>query len=257
MKDTNLVKLFGTAGASLALASVSFAGEMVAPAPAPAPPPIAPVSDELGFTLSVGYDSDYMFRGVRIDQNLVWAGLDYEYAFTDMVGINLGAWYATIADSNSDYEELDLYGGLNFNLTDAVTLGVGYIAYIYPGDSRADDTGEIYGSLGYEFQGVGLELYYGYDHEIEGGYAALTAGYSFPILDMVSLDFSAGVSYTHDYNFDGDGFNNVDLRLAIPIALTSTATLEPYIAGSIPVDKLDDAGETDRLYGGVSLSVSF
>lgn len=249
MKTTTMLMAAGTA---VALASNAFAGPMAPVAPLDVPT-VVPAADEgLGFSLSVGYDSNYIFRGVDVGDNLVWAGLEYERGLTEVVGLNLGAWWASLADD--DYNELDLYGGLTFGLG-PVDLSIGYIWYYYP-NPIDDSTGEIYGSLGYEFYGVGLELYYGYDHEIEGGYGAFSAGYSYAATEMISLDFSTGISMSHDYYFDGTGWNNWDIRLAVPIALTDTATLEPYIAGSVAIDDLDDVAD-DYFYGGVSLSVSF
>ena len=66
---------------------------------------------------------------------------------------------------------------------------------------------------------------------------------------------SASLNYGDDY-YGVDGFNNFDLRIGLPIAV-GDATLTPYIAGSIAVDALEDAGGEDELYGGVSLSLSF
>jgi hypothetical protein len=45
--------------------------------------------------------------------------------------------------------------------------------------------------------------------------------------------------------------------LSLPIKLTSTATLTPYIAGNFPLGDLDDLGEDSRVYGGIALSVAF
>ncbi|MNC97153.1 hypothetical protein D3C83_147140 [compost metagenome] len=53
------------------------------------------------------------------------------------------------------------------------------------------------------------------------------------------------------------GFNHIKEGVSLPIKLTSTATLTPYIAGNIPIDSLEDNGEDDQVYGGISLSVSF
>ena len=53
------------------------------------------------------------------------------------------------------------------------------------------------------------------------------------------------------------GFNNFFARLDLPIQLTSSATLTPYIATSVAIDWLEDAGESDYFWGGVSLSVDF
>jgi len=54
-----------------------------------------------------------------------------------------------------------------------------------------------------------------------------------------------------------NGGNHVAPRLSLSIQLTESAVLSPYVAYNIPIDSLDDAGEPDEFYGGVSLAVSF
>jgi hypothetical protein len=72
----------------------------------------------------------------------------------------------------------------------------------------------------------------------------------------------AGIGYAIDYSWhvaglQADGFTAINLSLALPIKLTKNAVLTPYIAGNLPVDALDDAGEDAIVFGGVKLSVSF
>ena len=246
---------------TLTLASVAAAGSAIAgetySAPAPVPPIVEAADDALGFSVALGYDSSYVFRGLDLGDNLVWGDVSYANDFGGPLEFSVGAWYASTNGSDGDeFDELDVYGGVAASVG-AVDLAVGVIYYYFP--DVDDNTFEIYGSVGTEFAGVGLELYYGYDTELNGGsaYYAISAGYSIPLGDTLSLDFSSAISYGDDYNFEGTGFNNVDVRLALPIALTDAATLEPYIAGSIPIDGLDDTGEDDILYGGVAISVSF
>ncbi|HEY2573244.1 MAG TPA: hypothetical protein VGH65_04215, partial [Verrucomicrobiaceae bacterium] len=54
-----------------------------------------------------------------------------------------------------------------------------------------------------------------------------------------------------------NGGETIKPSLAAPIKLTKTATLTPYIAGNIPFGSLNSNGEDARVYGGVSLSVTF
>jgi hypothetical protein len=49
----------------------------------------------------------------------------------------------------------------------------------------------------------------------------------------------------------------VVVKLGLPYALTKTATLTPYVAGSLAIDALDALGEDSYLIGGVSLTVTF
>ena len=253
MKLPHLLTLAGIAASGSAIA-----GDSTYAAPAPVPPVIQDSNDSLGFSVALGYDSSYIFRGADFGDNLVWGDLSYANDFGSPVEFSVGTWYAATNGSDGDeFDELDVYGGIAAS-AGPLDFGLGAIFYYFP--DTDDNTFEVYGSVGTEFAGVGLELYVGHDFELNDGgtYVALSAGYSIPLGDTLSLDFSSGISWGDDYNVPGgDGFNNIDLRLALPIALTDSATLEPYVAGSIAIDSLEDSGQDDHVYGGVSISVSF
>ncbi len=252
------------AGASAALASFANAGDMMMmpSKQMEVPPMVEPADELLGFDIGLGYDSSYIFRGQEIigadgsGDHLVWGTLNYANDYGGPVEFSAGAWYASLADD--DFTELDLYTALGFGLTDSLSASIGYIWYYFPQDGGSD-THEIYGSLDAELTDLGIStgLYAGYDTAEDGWYFAATAGYSYDISDAVALEFGAGVSYSLDYYTPGSGFNNVDLRLSLPIALTDNATFTPYIAGSIALEELNDIGVDDYLYGGASISVSF
>ncbi|CAN5499989.1 hypothetical protein BH23VER1_BH23VER1_11770 [soil metagenome] len=224
------------------------------------PPMIQPIDDDLGFDIGLGYDSSYIFRGQEIigadgsGDHLVWGSINYANDFGSPVELSLGAWYASLAAD--DFTELDLYGALEFELAEGLTASVGYLWYYFPQDGGSD-TNEVYGTLGAEFGGVETGFYAGYDTAEDGWYLALTAGYSVKLSDSIALGFDAGLSYSLEYYTPGSGFNNVDLRLSLPIALTDNATFTPYIAGSIALEELEDIGVDDYLYGGASITVTF
>ncbi len=92
--------------------------------------------------------------------------------------------------------------------------------------------------------------------EAEGSYLEGTVGTTIEISDSVALEIGTGISYGDDY-YGVSGLNNVFARAALPIALTETLTLSPYIAHSWAVDSLEDTGGEDEFFGGASLSVAF
>lgn len=205
----------------------------------------------LGAEVSVGYDSMYVFRGVDFGDNLVWGDVNITVPVSSAVDLNVGTWYATLADGN--YDELDVYGGLSTDLG-AFTVGVGLTWYYFP--SGGDDIIEPGITIGTSVGAVDLSLGYYYDLEVDGSYLELAAETTIEISDTVSLVPGAVVSYGDDY-YGVSGFNHAGVSLALPIALTDRATLTPYIAATFALDSLADNGEDDHVYGGVSLSVSF
>jgi hypothetical protein len=244
-----------TLGMSLVAASA------IAGSPGKAPAVVQPpVEEPLGFTLTAGYDSHYVYRGVLFAENLVSVGLDGTLPLTDMLSLNVGAWYGSSADDsgvfgNGSFQELDLYAALLADLG-PVTVGLKYTAYLYNNGSGLEDINEV-GIFASTTVGP-LDVIAGayYDDVTDGFYFETGVAHTFEVTDRNSLVPAVLVSYGEDY-YGVNGFNHIRVGLSAPIKLTSTATLTPYIAGNFPVDALDDLGEDSRVYGGVALSVSF
>jgi hypothetical protein len=220
---------------------------VVTPDPAPA----------IGAEVSVGYDTKYIFRGFDFGDNLVWGGVDLSVPLTSALSLDLGTWYGTIA--NDAYDELNVLGGLTYDLGNGVELGVGAIWYHFPqgalgGGVGNDDAFELGASVGVAVGAVDVGLGYYYDFETNGSYIELGAETTIELSDRVGLVPGAMISYADDY-YGISGWNAVGVSLSLPIALTDSATLKPYIAGTWGIDSGDY--QPDEVYGGVSLAVSF
>jgi hypothetical protein len=249
-----------TLGLSIFAAS-AFAGTVAPKGPAVVQPP---VEEPLGFTLTAGYDTHYVFRGTLFAENLVSVGLDGNIPLTEMLSLNLGAWYGVSADESGvfnppggsgAFHELDLYAALLADLG-PVTVGVKYTAYLYEGDAGVEDINEIGLTLSTTVGPLDVIAGAYYDDATEGFYFETGVAHTFAVTDRISLVPAALVSFGDDY-YGVSSFNHIKVQLSIPIKLTSTATLTPYVAGNFPLGDLDDLGEDERVYGGVSLSVSF
>jgi len=235
----------------------------------------APADTDLGVTATLGYDTDFVFRGLNYANHWVSGGVSLDIPLVDTVSFVAGASYGVSADDNVvlgginqifpglSYERLELNGGIAVDLG-AAELGVGYRFYNHQGDlSAALDDGHEVGITIATSAGplnVGLGGYY--DFGIEGWYFEAAVNSEIVINDTISLVPGASIGYAQDYSwhvagFDRSGFTAVNLSLAMPIKLTSHATLTPYVAGLLPIDTLDAAGEDAIVYGGIRLSVSF
>lgn len=240
---------------------VSVAGFAQAGAPAAkAPAPVAPVDDSLGFSATIGYDSKYVFRGVDYGDSLITASLSIPLKLTDNLTFTFAPWYGSAAGGGrfgEDYDELDLFAGLAYDAGFA-TLGVGYTWYYFPfsGFDTSEPSITIAKSFGSVNWFAGAYLDVEADAGSEGFYYETGLNTTIALTDKLSLVPEAKVSYGTDY-YGVDGFNNVVVKLGLPYALTKTATLTPYVAGSIAIDALEALGEDSYLIGGVSLTVTF
>jgi hypothetical protein len=178
--------------------------------------------------------------------------------FNNGWALNLGAWYASLAQD--DYTELNLNAGLAFD-AGAVILEGGYTWYYFP--RTGGDINEAYFSVTSKdlIHNSEHNLYVyalgAYDFEIDGLYAKTGAKYVMPLTDVIDLELNGGVAYNYEYYIPNDGFNNLYAGVALPVALTETATFTPYFRASWAVDALKDAGESDIYLGGASIAVKF
>jgi hypothetical protein len=260
---------------SLALASTGFAGTAPSGKACTACTAPAPAESDLGFSLGVGYDSKYIFRGLDLADNWVSANLAYSLPLTSTVKLNLDANYGTSADdgfangiaggsTGLSYQRLELGAGLSADLG-GVELGVGYRWYHHMGDGNIvlDDSNEVGVTLATKVGPINLGIAANYDFDGQGWYFEAGANTEFKLCDKVSLVPGVSIGYASSYTYQIvgkpsiDGFTAVNLSLALPIKLTKHATLTPFIAYNISIDALHDAGGDDQFHGGASINVKF
>ncbi len=204
----------------------------------------------LGATLSSGYMTDYVFYGVDLGGNAVWTGLDYAVAGTPL---SVGVWYINPTDGFLD-DELDVYASIAQEVA-GFDVALTMTGYFFP-DSGSDATYELGLGIGRSLGVVDWNATGRYDFELEAWYFETGLSKGFAVSDNMELVVSSGISYQIDYWSAGSDFNHVYVMAALPIALRSNVTLEPYVAGLFALDAVDSF-QDDIIHGGVSLSVSF
>lgn len=201
--------------------------------------------------LSAGWDSRYMFRGVElINGGLGWTDLSFStYGFT------LGAWYANGVDQ--DYSEIDLYASYAYSLG-PVNFEGGGIFYGYPNDD-GNETWELFLAISTDaipFVTPSLTGYWDVD-AFEGGWVEFALSSSIPVVaDVISIDPYASISYDIEYNSDDNDFNNAQVGVKVPVALSENITLSGYVAYSWALDAIEDI-QDDEFWGGASITFSF
>ena len=123
---------------SLALLAASSALTAQAGTPAPAAIAPAPASSPWTGSITLGYDTDYIYRGVQVysgevyAKDLFTATLDLNYQINDKWSWNINAWYGNSFDDDSNYDELDLYTRLMYKVSDTLSIGPSFKYYYYP-----------------------------------------------------------------------------------------------------------------------------
>ncbi len=207
--------------------------------------------------VSVGYESDYIFRGTNFGEDAPWASIGLNSAINDVMSVDVGVWYINPTNNPSGFDELDLYAFLNFPLG-PLSASFGGTWYYFP--EPGGNTGEVSLGLSKDLGIAELGVFAAHDFDDLGGwYFEARALRSIPLTACLDLNLGAGVSYGEEY-FGVSGWNNIYVRAGLGYHLTESATLNAYVGGNFLLDGLEDvvgATQDDELHGGASISVAF
>jgi uncharacterized protein (TIGR02001 family) len=106
----------------------------------------AQAADAPAFTTSgnLAFTSDYVFRGISQTGGHTALQGGFDAAHTS--GLSAGVWASNISWAASTSLEVDLYANYGFSLSKDFSASVGYLAYVYEGNSSLN-TGEINASV--------------------------------------------------------------------------------------------------------------
>ena len=206
-------------------------------------------AEDIGAEVSVGYDTDYMFRGVNLGEDLLWSDVNVSTTLTDGLDLGVGAWYANVADDAGN-DELDIYAGLSTSMGD-ISLDLGATYYYYPDPVAGEGTLEFGVGFGTSVGPFDLSLGLYYDIDLEAAYYEVGAATSFDLTDTMAVDVGGALG-----NFDGDTLTALTFTIGVPITLSDSASLSPYVGVNIPLDDYEDEFGDD-IYSGLSLTVGF
>jgi uncharacterized protein (TIGR02001 family) len=151
--------------------------------------------DDISVSTTFGYESQYIFRGDKLDHQAMQPGIDVEYG-----NYYAGIWHSSgISSRQRDGRETDFYAGYAFALDDQITLDFGATYYYYSNDTDAPATFELYAGAAWD---VLLEpaAYVYFDFDLMVWTFEVSGGYSIDVADKTTLDFSGHVAYQYNYN---------------------------------------------------------
>ena len=270
-----------------------IAGESYCP-PAPAKCPIESCPD-VGGSIATGYDTDYIYKGVRLARDVFWGDVNYTFDRFKLP-VTFGVRHLTALDSIAAFDETKLYGRVQMPERFGFRTTAGVNHYFYPNIRPA--AGGIFGDSHTElfvrverdiFAGITLFYQRIYDSNIPAAWAPFTAvrdrgawirtfgaSKDIDINDRMTLQLSGGALMSDNYwPFDlsggarrrSSGWNSYYLQAALPIELNCRTTLTPYIAYNGSPDTwiadgvrslaVPGGNANDVFYGGISLRVNF
>ena len=96
---------------------------------------------------TVGYESEYIFRGKQLAGAVVSPEVDISYDIGSGFGAYVG-WWGCYSTDGAGYAENDLYAGATYAIEN-FTVDFGYTAYTYPSDGSVSEN-ELKLSLSYD-----------------------------------------------------------------------------------------------------------
>lgn len=202
--------------------------------------PMAAQAQDVSVSTSIDLVSDYVFRGVSLADTAIQPGV--EVAVGDFT---VGAWYSTGAGNTSiaALDELDLYAGYGFALSDTISASVGATYYHYPQggglfETEGGNAGTYEVSAGLAFDTVlspSVTAYYDFTLEgltLEGGLS-----HSVPTGDKTSLDLGLTAGLV-----DGDGISWEYGNLSAAVGYGFTDDVSAYLGANYTLTTSDDVG---------------
>ncbi|MBD2857923.1 hypothetical protein IB286_02810 [Spongiibacter sp. KMU-158] len=159
--------------------------------------------------------SDYTFRGQSQtnERGAIQGGFDADFGN----GFTLGAWSSNVdgGAGTENTQELDLYAGYSFAVSEGVSLDLGYTHYIYPGKEVESNYDEFL--VGVSFAGASLSVIYSPEYfGSDNGSAVITnLDYSMAVNEAVSIDYHIGyIDGAEDGIVDSDS-QYVDYKIGV------------------------------------------
>jgi len=158
---------------------------------------------DLSISATVGFESEYVFRGQKLAPGSAQVSVEASVA-----GFYVGAWMnQPVFESNGTTvdNEVDLYAGYGFAVSDLVELDVGVTLYTYPETSGRSETVEAYIGGAFDvFLSPSLYIYRDFDDKTWT--AEFSLGYTIDLADAApgtSLELGGTLGY-HDVKGPGD-----------------------------------------------------
>jgi len=216
---------------------------------------------ETSGSASVGFLSDYMWRGEQLSSGFVvqpTVGITY-----GSFGANLWANYDSDSKDHGELTETDLTLNYTFSM-DKLSFDTGYIYYGLAGVDTAGadiaDTQEIYLAVGYDtLLSPSLTVYYDIEKG-NGAFIVASAGHSVEVSEGIDLNLGASVSYNANSKYsvgDYSAFHNGEVSASVSIPAAKSITIEPVVAYSFPLSDDAKTAISSKLYGGINVSLSF
>lgn len=205
----------------------------------------ASAGDDISVSTSIDYVSEYVFRGVSYQRGAVQPGIEIAKG-----GFTVGVWSSVAMGevSSAAIDEIDVYGGYSWDLSDTISAGAGFTLYHFPDtpgglfDFGGASTFEINAGLDFNIP-LAPSMYGYYDFDLEAFTVEGGLSHSIDIADNTSLDLgvtaalveaNGGGDYQYGLASAGLGYaftDDVSASIGANYSLSSEDTLRFKVDG--------------------------
>lgn len=220
---------------------------------------------EIESEFHVGYNSEYIFRGVDNGNDAFEYGLNLAGSCDCGLDWSAGVWHISPDQGGRVDDELNVYAAVSKDLGFA-TAALGFTNYQY--DGAADDS-EVFLGFSGDFAGIsgGLTAFFGTDGALQDQILLEgDLGYAIEINDKTTVNFGLTYGYiledgkvgTRPQYAAGNGKAYFSASVSADIALSDDITLSPYVSFVEAYDQnIAAANVQDGFVSGAKISFSF
>ncbi|HSH09316.1 MAG TPA: TorF family putative porin [Oceanipulchritudo sp.] len=154
-------------------------------------------AQELSVSTTLAWESDYIFRGVRLADEYFAPSVDISYG-----DFYAGIWAALPVEAakadGTDATEVDFYAGYGIGLNETISADIGFTYYTYPQSSDeffdTSNTFEIYAGLSFEAP-LSPAVYVFYDFDLEALTLEASGGHTVEVSEEGSVDVTVYLGY--------------------------------------------------------------
>lgn len=210
---------------------------------------VAANAEELTGNVTLGYESEYVFRGVQLADASIQAAVDFAYG--DFYG---GIWTNQPASEISTANEVDYYAGYEFVVTDLISADAGFTYYQYP--DASEDTTEVFFGLNLDAV-LAPSLYVFYDFDLETITFETSVSHEIELDEKNTIVLGGYVGYADPD--DAASYWYYGATAEVVYSLAENASVSLGLRASSNDSALGEAafGSSSNIWGGFSFQAGF
>ena len=214
-------------------------------------------ASELSVSGTFAWESEYIFRGVRLADEYFAPSIDVSYG-----DFYAGIWAALPVEGTkwdgTDQNEVDYYAGYGLGLSETISADFGFTYYTYP-EAEEDffgdpNTFEIYGGLSFDVP-FSPAVYVFYDFDLDALTLEVSGGHTVELTEESAVDFSIYLGNVapdegSDYVYYGAG-------VSYSYSLTENASVSIGVNYYGADEAMEADGSKSKFTWGCSFSAGF